>query len=38
MVQQNSEGRYFSGGGYTCIFKKVDGHWMFDKVTQMIIS
>jgi hypothetical protein len=38
MVQQNSEGRYLSGGGYTCLFKKVNGQWVFDKVTKMIIS
>ncbi len=38
MVNQNSNTSYLSGGAYSCLFKKINGRWVFDKIAKMIIS
>jgi hypothetical protein len=29
---------YMSGGGYTCVYKKINGKWEFEKITSSWIS
>lgn len=37
-VNKHSKKIYLSGGGYTCNYKKVNGKWIFDRVSSSWIS
>jgi len=37
-VSKHSKKTYLSGGGYTCLYKKINGVWEFQKITNSWIS
>lgn len=37
-VSKHSKKVYLSGGGYTCIYKKINGEWKFEKIISSWIS
>ncbi|QTE24319.1 hypothetical protein [Polaribacter cellanae] len=37
-VSKHSQKIYLSGGGYTCMYKKIKGEWKFDKIISRWIS
>jgi hypothetical protein len=37
-VSKHSKKIYLSGGGYTCIYKKINGEWKFEKIVSRWMS